>query len=47
MVVQLAAATGGTLTATAVFLSDEVKHGYNAAERSARVMSTLAVCVNE
>jgi hypothetical protein len=43
--VQLAAA--GTLTASAAFLSDEIKHGYNAAERSARVMSTLAVCVNE
>lgn len=45
-IVQLAAA-GGALTASAAFLSDEIKHGYNAVERSARVMSTLAVCVNE
>lgn len=45
-VAQLAAASG-TLAASAVFLSDEIKHGYNAAARSARVMSTLAVCVNE
>lgn len=45
-VAQLTAA-GGTLTASAAFFSDEIKHGYNAAERSARVLSTLAVCVNE
>ena len=44
--VQLAAA-GGTLTATAIFFSDEVKHGYHAAERSARVIAALATCVNE
>jgi hypothetical protein len=43
--VQLAAA-GGALTA-ATFLSDEIKHGYSAAERSARVITTLTICVNE
>ena len=44
--VQLAAA-GSALTVSAALLSDEIKHGYNAVERTARVMSTLAVCVNE
>jgi hypothetical protein len=43
--VQLAAA-GGALTAAA-FLSDEIRHGYSAAERSTRVIVTLTICVNE
>lgn len=43
----LLAAGGGTLGAGAFAFSDDVKHGYAAVERTGRVMSTLAVCMNE
>jgi len=41
------AAAGGTLGGGLLFFGDEIKHSYHAAERSARVLSTLAVCVND
>jgi aarF domain-containing kinase len=43
----LLAATGGALGVTAVAFTDDVKHAYEAIERSGRVASTLAVCINE
>lgn len=43
----LLAATGGALGAGAFAFTDDVKHGYAAAERTGRVVSTLAVCMNE
>ena len=47
-IVLLTCATTGTLGAgTLVAVSDEVKHGYNAAERTGRVASTLVQCINE
>jgi hypothetical protein len=44
--VRLAAASG-TLGASLLFFTDEIKYGYDAAERTGRVMTTLAVCINE
>jgi aarF domain-containing kinase len=44
--VLLAAATVA-LGATAAAFTDDVKHAYNAVERTGRVVSTLAVCINE
>lgn len=41
------AAAGGAMGVTAVTLTDDVKHTYRAAERTGRVVSTLAVCINE
>jgi aarF domain-containing kinase len=41
------AATGGALGAAVFAFSDDIKHGYAAAERTGRVMTALAVCVNE
>ena len=41
------AAAGGALGAGVLAFSDDVKHIYAAAERSGRVVSTLAVCINE
>lgn len=41
------AAAGGTLTAAALIFSDDVKHAYSAMERTGRVVSALAVCINE
>ncbi|EER26132.1 hypothetical protein D8B26_003531 [Coccidioides posadasii str. Silveira] len=41
------AAAGGTLGATALAFSDDIKHGYNAAERTGRVITALAVCIND
>jgi aarF domain-containing kinase len=41
------AAAGGALGVTAVAFTDDVKHAYGAIERSGRVASTLAVCINE
>jgi aarF domain-containing kinase len=41
------ATAGGTLGVTALAFSDDIKHGYAAAERTGRVMTTLAVCINE
>jgi aarF domain-containing kinase len=43
----LAATTGGALGAAAVTFADDVKHGYEAAERTGRVVSTLFVNINE
>jgi len=43
----LLAAAGGTLGAGAFAFTDDVKHGYAAVERTSRVASTLAVCMNE
>jgi aarF domain-containing kinase len=43
----LLAATGGALGVTALAFTDDVKHAYEAIERSGRVASTLAVCINE
>lgn len=43
----LMAAAGGALGVTAVAFTDDVKHAYGAAERTGRVASTLAVCINE
>ena len=41
------AASTGTLGAGAAFFTDDVKHGFVAMERSGRVLTTLAICVNE
>jgi aarF domain-containing kinase len=41
------AAAGGALGVTALAFTDDVKHAYGAIERSGRVASTLAVCINE
>jgi hypothetical protein len=41
------AAAGGTLGGSLLFFTDEIKYGYDAAERTGRVMTTLAVCINE
>ena len=43
----LVAAAGGALGVTAVAFTDDVRHAYEAAERTGRVVSTLAVCINE
>lgn len=41
------AAAGGTVGVVVIGFWDEIKHGYAAAERSARVATTLAICINE
>lgn len=46
-VVLFAAASGGALGASTLAFGDDIKHAYEAAERSGRVASTLAVCINE
>src|SRR6187402_901162 len=43
--VVLAAAAGG-LGVSALAFGDDVKHAYGAMERTGRVISTLAVCIN-
>lgn len=44
----LLAAAGGTAGASVIVgLSDELKHGYAAARRSGRVLTTLLLCINE
>jgi aarF domain-containing kinase len=43
----IVAAAGGALGVTAVAFTDDVKHAYEAVERTGRVVSTLAVCINE
>lgn len=43
----LLAATGGAFGLTAVAFTEDVKHAYEAIERSGRVASTLAVCIND
>lgn len=37
----------GVVGATTVTLSDDVRHLYRAAQRTGRVVGTLAVCINE
>lgn len=41
------AAAGGTVGVAVIGFWDDLKHGYAAAERSARVATTLAICINE
>jgi aarF domain-containing kinase len=41
------AAGGGTVGVAVIGFWDDIKHGYAAAERSARVATTLAICINE
>ncbi|KAA6410147.1 MAG: ABC1 family [Lasallia pustulata] len=43
----LLAATGGAAGAGALAFTDDVKHGYAAVRRSGRVLSTLALCIND
>lgn len=38
---------GGTLVVVAVVFSDDAQHIYRAAQRTGRVVGTLAVCINE
>lgn len=42
----MASAAGG-LAATGFAFTDDLKHAYEAAERTGRVVSTLFVCINE
>jgi aarF domain-containing kinase len=37
----------GIVGAAAVTLSDDARHLYRAAQRTGRVVGTLAVCINE
>lgn len=41
------AAAGGSLGGSLLFFGDDLKHGWQAAERTGRVVSTLAVNINE
>jgi hypothetical protein len=41
------AAAGGSLGGSLLFFGDDIKHGWHAAERTGRVVSTLAVNINE
>lgn len=41
------AAAGGSLGIGALAFTDDIKHTYKAAERTGRVVSTLALCINE
>jgi aarF domain-containing kinase len=41
------ATTGAALGVGAIAFTDDLKHAYHSAERSGRVLSTLAVCINE
>jgi aarF domain-containing kinase len=43
----LFAATGGALGATAIAFAEPVTHAYEATERTGRVVSALAICINE
>jgi len=43
----LLAATGGALGVTTLAFTDEIRHSYEAVERTGRVVSTLALCINE
>ncbi len=43
----LLATTGGGAAAMLLAVGDDVKNGYGAVERTGRVASTLALCVNE
>lgn len=41
------AAGGAAAAGTGIAFTDDIKHGYGAVERTGRVVSTLAVCINE
>lgn len=41
------AAAGGGIGSGLLFFGDDIKHGWQAAERSSRVLTTLAICINE
>lgn len=41
------AAAGGSLGGSLLFFGDDIKHGWRAAERTGRVVTTLAVNINE
>ncbi|KAL2430429.1 ABC1 family protein MCP2 [Exophiala dermatitidis] len=41
------AAAGGGLGASLLFFGDDIRHGWLAAERTGRVVTTLAVCIND
>lgn len=41
------AAAGGALGGSLLFFTDDIKHGWHAAARTGRVVSTLAVNINE
>jgi hypothetical protein len=41
------AAAGGTLGVLLLAFGEDIKHTYSAAARSGRVLTTLAVCINE
>jgi len=43
----IVAAAGGALGVTGVAFTDDIRHAYEAVERTGRVVSTLAVCINE
>ncbi|KXH50409.1 ABC1 family protein [Colletotrichum simmondsii] len=45
--VWLLASGGGAATAGVLALGDDIKHGYDAAERAGRVAAALAVCIND
>jgi hypothetical protein len=41
------AAAGGALGGSLLFFTEDIKHGWHAAARTGRVVTTLAVCINE
>jgi len=41
------AAAGGALGITTVAFTDDIRHAYEAVERTGRVVSTLTVCIND
>ncbi|KAK5221718.1 hypothetical protein LTR99_003258 [Exophiala xenobiotica] len=41
------AAAGGALGGSLLFFTDDIKHGWHAAARTGRVVTTLAVCIND
>lgn len=43
----LAATTGSAAAVGALAFTDDIKYGYEAAERAGRVAAALAICVNE
>ncbi|EEY14544.1 ABC1 family protein [Verticillium alfalfae VaMs.102] len=45
--VLLLASTGGAATAGVLAFTDDIKYGYDAAERAGRVAAALAVCIND
>jgi aarF domain-containing kinase len=45
--VLLAAAGGFAAAGTGIAFTDDIRHGYEAVERTGRVVSTLGVCINE